>query len=227
MSWQSRLAERRGGEISETVARPTDKTDKSPFIGFVGTSSDRLEKITPLAKPFVGFVSTSDDRFQTTASVRALLLALADAQGIDPALVHRLDDEDIVTCLPLDERQLRTFLEMLHATATRRAGKVPPDDTAVIWCERCGPVWTQPSIASVLPVADGWPRALGCPWCFMRQAGTFVPRPPITCESCRHFQPDTINPGAGMGVCAEGHGRHRLMQSHRCDHFHPGEKVIP
>jgi hypothetical protein len=103
----------------------------------------------------------------------------------------------------------------------RHAGRVPAGDTARMLCRGCGPVWIHPDIAAVLPVVDGWPRALGCPWCFVRKAGGFIPRPSVTCESCRHFNPDTINPTAGMGACGAGKGMHYPMQRHGCDAFDP------
>lgn len=28
----------------------------------------------------------------------------------------------------------------------------------------------------------------------------------VTCETCRHFRPDQINPPAGVGICAAGVG---------------------
>lgn len=96
---------------------------------------------------------------------------------------------------------------------------MPFDDTAPIYCERCGPVWVHPDVAAVLPVVDGWPRALGCPWCFIRKAGGYVPRPPVTCETCASFQPDTVNPVAGAGTCACG--THWPMARHYCDKYQP------
>lgn len=98
----------------------------------------------------------------------------------------------------------------------RRAGRVPAGDTARMLCNGCGPVWIHPDIAAVLPVVDGWPRALGCPWCFVRKAGGYIPRPSVTCEGCGHFSRDTINPGAGMGACGAGMGTHYPMQRHTC-----------
>jgi hypothetical protein len=67
-----------------------------------------------------------------------------------------------------------------------------------------------------LPKVGGWARALGCPWCFVRKAGGFIPRPSIACGDCQHFTPDTINPPAGMGTCTSGHGMHYPMTAHRC-----------
>ena len=72
--------------------------------------------------------------------------------------------------------QLDVIKAMQHDTAERRAGRVPAGDTARMLCNGCGPVWIHPTIADVLPVVGGWPRALGCPWYFVRRAGGFVPR---------------------------------------------------
>ncbi|MBB6246183.1 hypothetical protein [Rhodanobacter sp. A1T4] len=68
---------------------------------------------------------------------------------------------------------------MQRDTDDRHAGRVPAGDTAAMHCELCGPVWIHPSIAEVLPVVDHWPRALGCPWCFVRKAGGYIPRPSV------------------------------------------------
>lgn len=133
---------------------------------------------------------------------RARLLALADAEWIDAAHVHRLHDADLAECvaLGLDDGQRVTFLRMLDDTASRHAGRAPLDDTAAIYCKHCGPVWSHPDIAACLPVVAGWPRALGCPWCHVRNRQA-MPRPAVQCGECRHFIPDTVNPGAGVGRC--------------------------
>lgn len=152
---------------------------------------------------------------------RLRLLELAAAEVIDAAHVHRLQDADLADCLGLDDHQRSIFLRMLVDTADRHAGRVPLDDTAAMFCKGCGPVWTHPDIAAVLPVVDGWPRALGCPWCFVRKAGLYIPRPMVACENCVHYRPDAINPPTGMGDCGNGHGMHYPMQKHRCGSFQP------
>ncbi|MBQ4853744.1 hypothetical protein IMW82_03495 [Rhodanobacter sp. B2A1Ga4] len=117
---------------------------------------------------------------------------------------------------PLDACQLAALELMQSDTDDRHAGRVPAGDTARMWCKGCGPVWIHPDVAEVLPVVDGWPRALGCPWCFVRKAGGNLPRPSVACEGCRHFTPDTINPAAGMGTCGAGKGMHWPMARHIC-----------
>ncbi len=153
--------------------------------------------------------------------LRARLLALADRLGIDSAHVHRIAETDLALWATVPDGALRAYLLALDDTATRQAGKVPLTDTAAIHCERCGPVYVHRDIAAVLPVVNGWPRALGCPWCFVRKAGGYIPRPPVTCEGCRHFSADTINPTAGIGTCGSGHGMHYPMQHHGCGDYRP------
>lgn len=148
--------------------------------------------------------------------IRAHLLALAAAEGIDAAHVHRLHDPDVFACVGLDAPQLASYLAMLADTADRNAGRAPAGDTSAVHCEQCGPVWTHPDIAAVLPVVDGWPRALGCPWCFVRKACGYIPRPPVTCKDCRHFTSDAINPSGGMGRCNVGGGMYYPTTEHAC-----------
>jgi hypothetical protein len=92
-----------------------------------------------------------------------------------------------VAGITLTAKQYSALDSMAADSAERHAGCIPPDDTAVIHCHHCGPVWAHPDIAAALPVVGGGPRALGCPWCFVRKAGGYIPRPPVTCGEC---QPD-------------------------------------
>lgn len=55
-------------------------------------------------------------------------------------------------------------------------GVVPDGWTAIVNCVRCGLVWADPGVAAVLPVVNGHPQALGCPWCHVRAHQT-IPRP--------------------------------------------------
>jgi hypothetical protein len=151
--------------------------------------------------------------------IRPDLLTLADGLGLDRIIVHRLITADLADCAGFPIDALRAYLLALDDTATRWVGKVPLGDTAAIYCAHCGPVYVHPDIAAVLPVVNGWPRAAGCPWCFVRKAGGYVPRPRVSCETCVHWQPDTINSVAGVGGCASGHGTHYPMQRHGCGDF--------
>ena len=165
----------------------------------------------------------------TLKAERTRLLALAAAERIDAAHVHRMTDADLSDWIAagLDDGQRREFLYLLEDTASRHAGRVPLDDTAPMYCLRCGPVWIHPDIAAVLPVVDGWPRALGCPWCAVCKAGGYIPRPSIACRNCQHFTSDTINPPAGMGTCTKGQGTYYPMTKHRCASFLPDRELTP
>ena len=209
MSWRERLAAQRAEKIQKVPGDSLTKPTKGAFVSFVSTPDGHSETIAPAAAPAV------------RVDIRPVLLELADSLGIDGAHVHQLLADDLLVLAALPEAGLRSFLLALDDTATRQTGKVPVGDTAAIHCRGCGPVYVHPSIAAVLPVVDGWPRALGCPWCAIRKAGGHLPRPRVTCATCAHWQPDTINPAAGVGNCACGHGTHYPMQRHGCDDFHP------
>lgn len=155
---------------------------------------------------------------------RLHLLALAEAADLPAALVHRLHDLDLAACDGLDDPQLRAFLRQLRDTAMRHAGERPPEDTATILCAHCGPVWAHPTLAAALPVVGGWPRALGCPWCFVRKAGGTFPHPPVACDGCARFASDAINPRAGMGTCTAGQRMHYPTQRHACAAFTPDKE---
>lgn len=119
-------------------------------------------------------------RIAAPDDTRAALLVLADQLGLDRAAVVRSPAIDLQLWAAIPADVLPAFLLALTATVTRQGGKVPPGDTAPIHCAHCGPVYVHPDIAAVLPVAAGWPRALGCPWCAIRAAGGHIPRPPVT-----------------------------------------------
>lgn len=158
----------------------------------------------------------------TLRATRSAMLELAERLGLDPAIVHCIPTGDLALWAMVPTDALRPYQLALGDTTTRQAGKVPLDDTAAIYCAGCGPVYVHPDIAAVLPVVDGWLRALGCPWCAIRKAGGYVPRPRVACASCGSYDPGTINPAAGVGDCATGHGTRHPMQRHGCDNHHPG-----
>ncbi|MFC5582895.1 hypothetical protein [Rhodanobacter terrae] len=132
------------------------------------------EKHKPRAQPLKSAPVSRGDR----GRMRDALLALASGLGLDRAIVHRLTTADLVDCTGIPADALRAYLLMLDDIATRQAGKVPSSDSAAILCQHCGPVYVHPAIAACLPVVSGWPRALGCPWCFVRKAGGYIPSPP-------------------------------------------------
>ncbi|MHB8447379.1 MAG: hypothetical protein ACYC9P_05580 [Rudaea sp.] len=112
-----------------------------------------------------------------------------------------LDHGDVAELAGLSDRQLSAYVAMLADADLRRRGKVPADETAMALCRGCGPIWVHPAVADAAPVVDGWPRLLGCPWCHVRHAGLYVPRPQVTCGECKHVNRDTINPAGGMNSC--------------------------
>lgn len=187
VSWRERLAARRG-----------DPDQKRP--------DGELTKLTKGG--FVGFGSAQDGPFPANEAVdwRAHLLALADAEGVDPAHIHRLHADDVAACAGLSDDTLRAYLRGLERNAGMEAGIVPLGWDAVAHCEGCGPVHLWEPL-----------RVVACPWCFRRKAGNRIPRPLVTCGDCRHYSPDIVNPDAGMGTCALGPARaYWPMKAHPC-----------
>jgi hypothetical protein len=109
---------------------------------------------------------------------RAVLLATAERLGMDGRSVYQVPANELELWAAVPADALPAYLQALDDNATRQAGKVPASDTAHIHCAHCGPVWAHPSMAAALPMVGGWPRALGCPWCHVRKAGGYIPRPP-------------------------------------------------
>ena len=207
MNWHARLAEYRAGKDLRGRGEAVPKVPKAPFVTFDTEQDGHPEKITALPDPA--------DRYR----IRAAMLALVDSLGLDHAIVYRLPEQDMALWAQVPPESLRAYVLALDDTATRQAGKVPRGDTTAIYCARCGPVWAHPDIAACLPVVNGWPRALGCPWCFIRKAGGYIPLPHVACGTCEHFTPDRINPPAGIGRCACG--PHYPMQQPACGMYRP------
>ena len=175
-------------------------------------------------------VVTDDASEQTppdTAAMRLRLLAVADREWIDAALIRALSEQYLADCVALnwDDRQWVPFVHGLADAAERMAGRVPKADTAAMYCQVCGPVWVHPDIAATLLVVGGWPSANNCLWSVPRKAGGFIPRPSIACAECQHFKPDILNPTAGMGGCGTGHGMHWAGERHTCASFQPGKRL--
>lgn len=170
--------------------------------------------VTPVA-----CVATVADR--PVYDLRLALLALAGRHGFNAVHIHRLQDPDVAACAGLDDAQLVAYLALLDDSAARWAGKRPAGHDAAILCHHCGPVWAHPDIAAVLPIVGGWPRALGCPWCAIRKAGAYIPRPSVQCMGCSGHQSSAINQEAALGQCTHGKGSYYPMQKHTCDLFSP------
>ena len=153
------------------------------------------------------------------------LLAALRAQGL-PNEWLGLDHGDAFGLAALTDKQLSAYVAMLADADLRERGKRPADETAAALCRSCGPVWLAPEVASAAPVAAGWPRVLGCPWCHVRNRQA-IPRPIVKCGDCRHFARDAINPEGGMGRCTAEHEplpREPLPFPHaarQCEQFKP------
>jgi hypothetical protein len=119
----------------------------------------------------------ADARIVDPLAMRTYLLTLADAGRIDLALVRALSEVDVGACIGLPDDTLCAYLRALCDARLRARGKIPSDETAVIRCAHCGPVYAAPEVARVLPIIAGMPTAAGCPWCFNRLAGKPIPRP--------------------------------------------------
>lgn len=159
--------------------------------------------------------SQGGDAANTPQRQRAHLLALAADEGLSAVLVHGLDHADVAACDGLTDDALRAYLRALDARSQMDAGMVPRGwgEPVARTCEGCGPVLLWPTCP---------PRVKACPWCFRRKAGKAIPRPLVTCGTCQHFQPDTVNPGAGIGDCQLGPARaYWPKKRHRCAGWRP------
>lgn len=199
--------------LSELLAesRPAANPANPANPGVTGTTPQ--PKISKLAKLATGHDSSARP---DTAKVRARLLALAESEYLDVALVRALPESELTAtgeqCADAEREQpgrgrelARQYLHMLATSAMMREGRLPPDYDTPAMCRHCGPVWLPASQVECLDVVDGWPRALGCPWCFVKlPEGHRLPRPHVTCYGCQHYQPDRVNPAQGMGRCGAG-----------------------
>jgi hypothetical protein len=128
------------------------------------------------------------------------LAALAQAAGLPVAVTEALSPDDLAACSELPDSALTAYLRALDRGRIMDRGSVPEGYTQPSHCEGCGPVW----------LWEGAPRSvLACPWCFRRAACRPIPRPPVTCGRCRHYQRDPLNPAQGTGKCALGTGKAR------------------
>ena len=193
----------------------------------MGALSDLLKQpqeaatpATPATQSFAGVrsiarVAESQESQGVAPEIRAHLLRLADAEGYAPAIVHRLHADDVAACTDLPDPALRAYLRALGRGTVLDRGIAPDGYTQPAHCAGCGPVW----LWQGAPV-----RVVACPWCFRRQAGKALPRPQVTCRTCRHYLPDALNPQAGMGGCGLGAARaYWPMKRHRCGEHAPIE----
>lgn len=240
------LADSRPLATPATVATlPPEKAENVPRVARVATVQDSCTKSDAFIPAAVSEPEKSQESQESQrpaiqrdpAKVRARLLVLAEGEGIDAGLVRALPESELTAtgqqCAAVEAEQpgrgrelALQYLHTLATSATMRAGRLPPDFDTPAMCRHCGPVWLPASQVVMLDMVNGWPRALGCPWCFIRKAGLYVPRPPVTCAECQHYQPDSVNPASGCGSCAIGMRQvgggypHRQRQ---CKAFQPKE----
>lgn len=137
--------------------------------------------------------SQESQRAHVEKTMRDRLLALAADEYLDAELVHGLGTDDVIACERLPDETLRAYLWGLERNAGMDAGIVPAEWRAVAHCEGCGPVHLWEPL-----------RVIACPWCRVRKAGKYMPRPMVRCGDCRHHVPDGVNPPGGCGACGLG-----------------------
>lgn len=159
--------------------------------------------VTPSLNIFPHYKKAQDSQLASAAEKCARLLAAIRAAHLPDALIGAADAKSDELAA-LSDAGIHAYVSMLADDAQRRAGHVPEGDTAMLLCRHCGLVFVHPAIAAAMHVVNGVPQSLGCPWCFIRKAGLYIPRPAVTCGTCQHFIRDTVNPPGGMGSCALG-----------------------
>jgi hypothetical protein len=180
--------------------------------GFADSQDSQAFRVEADREPVARFADSQDSQQRDhlgaiaarVLATRVRLLSLADVEGVDAAHVHTLTVPDVDACAGQTEYFVRAYLRALRDSAMREQGKRPDDETASILCVRCGIVFAAPEVAAVLPVIGGLPTAAGCAWCGNRKRALPIPRPPVTCGTCEHFEPDRVNPPAGLGRCGVG-----------------------
>ena len=102
------------------------------------------------------------------ATVRDILLRLAEEEGAGPAVIHRLSEEDVAACAGESEKTLRAYVRGLRQQADLAAGIKPLEWNVAVNCRGCGPVWLWPTCSA---------EVIACPWCRHRKARTRIPTP--------------------------------------------------
>lgn len=128
--------------------------------------------------------SAAPDRLQSVLAAAGLPLSLLNRDDAQRGVIDAMADGELVG-----------YAYALHSSAEREAGRQPPDWDHPSRCALCGPVWLWEGAGALV---------LSCPWCHNRRAGASIPRPPVRCGECRHFERDDINPDAGYGDCLAG-----------------------
>jgi hypothetical protein len=185
---------------TDKLTKLTEAPNNPPFVSNVSLSVGRRSEKNhgPRFEEAAQFdPSTPDDRLRAFVN---LVRSFGIDHGICFDRYHIKDQLSAIArervlaeeCGKAERRRLarNLALEMVMAR-----GVVPAEWTAIAICSACGPVWAAPDLGANIEV---------CPWCDLRQAGRWFPRPRMQCGKCRNFQPDTINPAGGLGSCRAG-----------------------
>lgn len=116
----------------------------------------------------------------TAEIMRRKVTAVAQDAAIPAVVVQRIDDHELCqwTGFADNPTALRVWLQTLAEDDAMRQGIRPRAYDTPALCRRCGPVWLPHEQVALLDVLDGWPQALGCPWCFVHLPdGRDIPRP--------------------------------------------------
>jgi hypothetical protein len=168
----SAVAEMLVRDLAARGIRLSRNGDRLHVEGRPGSITPKLREMLAEAKPAIlDCLSAAEPRHR--------LLTAADVEGIDPACVRALSVADIAACADFPDEVLRAYVRALRDAALRQRGWAPDDETAVIRCVRCGPVFAAPEVSHVLPIVDGMPTSIGCPWCWNRVRGIAIPHPPL------------------------------------------------
>jgi hypothetical protein len=190
---------------------PPPATRATPAIP--GVKSSKVAKVARVTSPIRESSSSKVAGVARGLNPTTQSLAmLADACEGRPITTDELcaalgDDKTDLDSGELSQAQLRTFAEAVVERHQREAGQTPEGWTQAVLCQRCGPVY-------LLPMKrEG--DVLSCPWCDNRRAGFVqnddgflieaqpIPRPAkVRCGDCKHWVPDVIGDGGGIGTCA-------------------------
>ena len=141
---------------------------------------------------------------------------LEQVQARHPGAIPLPDSVTVTEPTSAEEAAAIAYCE--RVAADREAGRTPPSYTATTHCRGCG----------LVPIFAGAPaRVDACPWCFNRTKGLPIPRPSVSCATCRHFTADPIGHG-GIGSCARGGPPKGQMSAYpyakrQCPDFEPKE----
>ena len=134
----------------------------------------------------------------------------AEIEGRHPGATPLPDSVTVTEPASAKEAVAIAYAEKIRAV--REQGRVPNSYTATISCEQCGPVF----------IFEGAPpRVTACPWCHNRARNLPIPRPPVTCASCRHWRCDPTEPYA-LVTCEHTKARYPGEQK-PCAYFQPSE----